>query len=86
MLVDFWSRTCPHCLHLNPHFEAAAEAAGDEVRFAKICVQDDAMPLFQQYHVSGVPTLILFRDGKELARRSGAITADDIAAWLEENL
>jgi len=86
VLVDFWSRTCPHCLHLNPHFEAAAEAGVGEVKFAKICVQDNAMPVFQQYHVSGVPTLILFRAGKEVMRRSGAITADEIAAWLQASL
>jgi len=86
VLVDFWSRTCPHCLHLGPEFEQAAAGAEGRVKFAKLCVQDNAMPVFSQYQVMGVPTMILFRGGKEVARRSGAATSQDILAWLDDSL
>ena len=86
VLVDFWSHTCPHCLQLNPHFEKAAEADDGHCKFVKISVQDNAMPLFQQHGVSGVPTLILFHGGKEVARRVGSTTSDQIAAWIKEHI
>ena len=86
VLVDFWSRTCPHCLNLNPHFEQAAAAHEGRIKFVKVSVQDNAMPLFQQYGVQGVPTLILFRAGKEIARQSGSRTAEEIGTWLAESL
>ena len=86
VLVEFWSQTCPHCLQLNPHFEKAAEGAAGTVKFAKISLQDGAMALFSQHGVSGVPTLILFRGGSEVARRVGATTSDQILAWLQQCL
>jgi len=86
VVVDFWSPTCPHCLQLNPHFEIAAETHKGEVKFVKIAAQDQAMPLFQQYGVRGVPTLVLFQAGKEIARQSGSKTSEQITAWLRECL
>jgi thioredoxin 2 len=86
VVVDFWSQTCPHCLHLGPHFDKAAEARQGQVKFAKIAVQADAMAVFNRYHVSGVPTMILFRGGQEVARQSGAKTCEEILAWLQQCL
>lgn len=85
VVVDFWSHTCPHCLRLNPEFEAAAVSEDCPAKFVKVSVQD-AMPLFGQHRVSTVPTLVLFRGGQELARQSGARTKDEILAWLKEHL
>ena len=85
VLVDFWSPTCPHCLRLNPDYEAAAEKGSDLAKFCKVSVAD-AMPLFHKWGVNGVPTLILFRDGKEVTRQSGARSADELLQWLRANL
>jgi thioredoxin len=85
VLVDFWSQTCPHCLKLAPQFDAAREQHGEQVKFVKVAVQD-ARPLFSEYKISAVPTLILFLNGNEVARRQGAASAEEIGEWLAENM
>ena len=85
VLVDFWSETCGHCLALNPHYDQAAEAKGDEVKFAKVSFQD-CRELFSEHGVRATPTLVLFKDGKEVARRVGAARADDLQKWIDEHL
>lgn len=85
VLVDFWSPTCPHCQHLNPHFEAAGIDEEDDVKFVKVSAAD-CRPLFAQYGVSAVPTLVLFRKGAEVTRRQGSATSDEIIAWLAGHL
>lgn len=85
VLVDFWSETCGHCLALNPQYDQAAEAKGDEVKFVKVAYQQSP-DLFGQYGVRATPTLVLFRDGEEIARTVGAMRAHDLIAWIDENL
>ncbi len=85
VLVDFWSPTCPHCQHLGPHFEAAGVEQGDRVKFVKVSAAD-ARPLFGDYRVSAVPTLVLFLNGAELTRRQGSASSGEITAWLTECL
>lgn len=85
VLVDFWSPACPHCLKLNPEYEAAAGVQQGTVKFTKLAVPDGRQTFVQQ-SVLVVPTLVLFRDGTEIARHQGAMKADEIGSWLEENL
>ena len=85
VLVDFWSPSCPHCRRLSPDFDKAAEEAADRVKFVKVSVQD-ARPLFSQHRVNAVPTLVLFRDGKELTRQEGALTPEEILSWVDEHV
>lgn len=85
VLVDFWSHTCPHCQHFNPAYAEAAERGYPGVQFAKVAAQD-AMPLFSEHGVSAVPTLVLFRDGAEVAREPGAKSAEDVLNWLKSHL
>ncbi len=83
VLVDFWSPTCPHCLQLNPELDKAAEDGADRAKFVKASFAD-AQSLFAEHGVIAVPTLVLFREGAEIARREGAQTADELLAWLDE--
>ncbi len=85
VLVDFWSETCGHCMALNPHYDQAAGAMEGRVRFMKVSFQQ-AKELFTEHGVRATPTLVLFRDGVEVARKVGAMPADDLIAWLEEQL
>jgi len=85
VLVDFWSETCGHCLALNPQYDQAAEAREGEVKFAKVSFQD-CRDLFSEHGVRATPTLVLFRDGEEIARTVGAMRADDLQEWLDERL
>ncbi len=85
VLVDFWSETCGHCLALSPQYDQAAEARDGEVKFVKVSFQE-CRELFSEHAVRATPTLILFRDGREHARRVGAVRADDLLAWIDESL
>jgi thioredoxin-like negative regulator of GroEL len=70
---------------LGPEFAAAAEQCGDRAKFAKVSVQE-ARPLFSEHGINAVPTLILFHCGEKIAQREGALSPEQIIAWIEETV
>lgn len=84
VLVDFWAEWCGPCQAMAPHFEQAATLL-PVVRFVK--VETDANPQASvQHRIRSIPTLVLFQGGREVARRSGALPAQELARWVQASL
>jgi thioredoxin 2 len=84
-VVDFWAAWCGPCKAMAPAFERAASELRTKVRFAKVD-SDRAQAVAGRFGIRSIPTMILFRGGREVARVSGAMDARSIASWLQQNL
>ena len=85
VLVDFWAAWCAPCRMLAPTVDAVAEKYAGSARVVKLDV--DANPsTSQRYGIKGIPTLILFKDGKEEERVVGATSREAISRMIEKHV
>lgn len=85
VLVDYWAPWCGPCRAMAPQFEKAAGELRQNVRFAKVNTED-AQGIAARAGIRAIPTMVLYRGGKELARTSGAMDAATLRRWLGEHI
>jgi thioredoxin len=83
VLVDFWAQWCTPCRMLAPTVEAVAQQFSDTANVVKLNV-DDNPSTAQRYGIKGIPTLILFREGKEVERVVGATSKESITRMIDK--
>jgi thioredoxin 1 len=85
VLVDFWAAWCAPCRMLAPTVEAVAEKYSGNARVVKLNV-DENPSVSQRYGIKGIPTLILFKDGKEEERVVGATSKEAISRMIDKHV
>lgn len=82
VLVDFWAPWCGPCKMIAPELEALAPEYADKAAIIKVNV-DDFPAVAQRYKVMGIPTLLIFKEGKEVSRLVGFRPKKELAAALD---
>ncbi len=85
VIIDFWAPWCGPCKMMGPNFEQAAHNFKAKVRFAKVNTEDQ-QSLGAHFNIRSIPTLILFKNAKEVDRISGAVDAAQLTSWLNQRI
>jgi len=82
VLVDFWAPWCGPCLSMAQAYEMAAKQLAPDIRVAKLNTEIE-QSIAARYAIRSIPTLIMFRNGKEVARQAGAMDLSGIVSWAK---
>ena len=85
ILVDFWAEWCGPCKQIGPILEDIGEAKKDKLKILKLNV-DENPQIPQKFGVRGIPTLMLFKDGKLVDTKVGSLPKNMLESWLDPNL
>ncbi|HLV15561.1 MAG TPA: thioredoxin [Xanthomarina sp.] len=84
VLIDFYAEWCGPCKMMSPILKDVKDSLGEDVAIIKIDV-DKNQALAAKYQVRGVPTLVLFKQGKQLWRQSGVVQKEDLLNVIKSN-
>jgi thioredoxin 2 len=82
LVIDVWAPWCGPCRMMAPHFEEAARRFGARARFAKLN-SDEEPSVANRFGIRSIPTLLVLKNGKEIARQAGAMDLGALSRWLE---
>ncbi len=82
-VVDFWAPWCGPCKMMAPAFQQASAELEPQYRLAKLNTENE-QAIAAQFSIRSIPTIAVFKHGKEIARQAGAMSAADIARWVKQ--
>jgi thioredoxin len=85
VLVDYWAEWCAPCKAIGPLLDELATEYQGKLRIAKVNMDED-VEIGQKYHVRGMPTLMIFKNGTVEAQKTGAMSKSQLTAFIEANL
>ena len=84
VLVDFWAAWCGPCKQIGPALEQISDEMGDKIKVAKVNIDDDPETP-AKFHVRGIPTLMIFKEGQVVATKVGAMTKTKLEEWVSQH-
>jgi thioredoxin 1 len=85
VVVDFWAEWCGPCRQLGPVLEEVGNELEGKVEIVKMNI-DEAPKTPNDFGVRGIPTMILFKDGKQVSTKVGSLPKTKLVEWIEESL
>ncbi len=85
VLVDFWAEWCGPCKQIGPALEDISNELGDKIKIAKVNIEDSPETP-AKFHVRGIPTLMIFKEGQVVATKVGAMTKTKLSEWVSEHV
>ena len=85
VVIDFWAAWCGPCKMMAPAYAQAAAKLEPHIRLAKLNTEQE-QSIAAQFNIRSIPTLVIFKGGREVARQSGAMSAADIMRWISSHV